>query len=236
MGQGPAILAHADAAVSLPSPHGAIQARLMPERALCLAGTLLVSDLHLGKADALHADTGLVPQPVLERLIADDLARLSRAAARAQVHHIVIAGDLLHATRGLSAKLIDLVAADRSRNPIPWIIVPGNHDKGLSRLADPWRLEIAPAELCLAPGLIVTHAPRSHPDAHVIAGHEHPALTLRRGTDAIKLPAFVLTPAFTILPAFTRFAAGGGGPWPDSARLFACGPDAVFEVPAAHAR
>lgn len=208
----------------------------MPERTLCLAGTLLVSDLHLGKADALHAETGLVPQAVLERLITDDLARLSRAAARAGAHRVVIAGDLLHATQGLSPPMLDLVAAERRANPIPWIVVPGNHDRGLAALAGAWRFDLAPAELPLAPGLLVTHTPTARPDVHVIAGHEHPAVTLRRGGDAIKLPAFVVSPAVTILPAFTRFAAGGRSPWPHAARLFACGPDAVFEVPAAHAR
>lgn len=208
----------------------------MPERTLCLAGTLLASDLHLGKADALHAETGLVPEAVLERLIIDDLARLARAAARAGAHRVVIAGDLLHATHGLSPSMLDLVAAERRANPIPWTVVPGNHDRGLANLAGPWHFEIAPADLALLPGILVTHAPTPRPHAHVIAGHEHPAVTLRRGGDAIKLPAFVISPAATILPAFTRFAAGGRSPWPDAARLFACGPDAVFEVPAAHAR
>lgn len=215
----------------------------MPERAVFWpgAGTLIIADLHLGKANTLAAGLGgVVPEAVLRGVVREDLDRLARALERSGAQRVVIVGDLLHAPIGATPELIDEVGAWRATHTQPWVVVRGNHDAKINRVAEAWRLTLAGEALDEAPFRFV-HIPPPSPAVpfYLICGHEHPAVTIgrtghqrARGHGAlVKLPAFVVSPQRLILPAMSRFTAGGLAGHDPADRLFACAPGEVFEVP-----
>ncbi len=211
-------------------------------------GTLIIADLHLGKANTLAAGLGAaVPESVLRGVVREDLARLARALERSHARRVLIVGDLLHAPIGATPELIDEVASWRELHPEPWVVVRGNHDSKINRVTDAWRLSLVGDGLDEPPFRFVHIPPPASvaatggPSPYLICGHEHPAVTLGRsrhdgqprdqGT-LIKLPAFLVGSRRLILPAMSRFTAGGSIRSSPGDRFYACSPREVFEVPA----
>ncbi|QOJ01306.1 MAG: ligase-associated DNA damage response endonuclease PdeM [Phycisphaeraceae bacterium] len=211
----------------------------MPERCADwpAESTLILADLHLGKADALAASDGApVPEHVARGVLRDDLARLARALERSGAQRVVIVGDLLHAHAGLTAPMIDDVARWRDAHPHEWVLVRGNHDGKARAVAHAWRLTLA-GERWDHAGLTFEHIPPAEPvGGFVVSGHEHPAVAFTRAGQTIKLPAFVVGPTRLILPAFSRFTGGVARACRPDDRLFACAPGEVFEAPNPWAR
>ena len=225
---------------------------MMPERAAFWprTGTLVIADLHLGKANTLAAGLGgVVPEAVLRGVVREDLARLARALERSEAQRVLIVGDLLHAPIGATPELIDEVAAWRRAHAQPWVVVRGNHDAKINRVADAWGLTLAGDGLDEPPFRFVHIPPgdQYQDGPYMICGHEHPAVTIGR-TDGkagarsgreqarghgtlIKLPAFLVGSRRLILPAMSRFTAGGTVRSGTGDRFFACGGGEVFEVP-----
>jgi DNA ligase-associated metallophosphoesterase len=184
------------------------QVWLLAERALWWPahGTLVVADLHLGKAATFRA-AGI---PIPHGSTGDDLARLDRALARTGARALVILGDLFHARVGREApRTLALLGGWRERRPhLDVLLVRGNHDVGAG---DP------PGELgvqCVnEPWDAAPFSFRHHPepaDAYVLAGHIHPAVRLGgRGGLRERLPAFVFGARIGVLPAFGSFTGGG---------------------------
>jgi DNA ligase-associated metallophosphoesterase len=201
--------------------------------------TLIVADLHLGKANALAAGVGtLVPAAVLRGVLREDLTRLGRAIARHGAERVVVVGDLLHAPAGVTTELVEEVAAWRAANPQPWVVVPGNHDKKVARIASAWGLTVVGEEMSEG-GVRFVHIPPTEARGEVvtICGHEHPAVSvgLARPGRLVKLPAFRVRSSRgagrMILPAMSRFTAGVPVVPGPGERVFACGMGEVFEVP-----
>src|SRR5512134_3710504 len=86
---------------------------LMPERAIYwpAQSTLIVSDLHIGKAAAFRA-AGV---PVPEQTTAPTLERLAAAVERTGATTILCLGDLLHAPSGRTPAALAAVADWRAR-------------------------------------------------------------------------------------------------------------------------
>ncbi|MEZ6232769.1 MAG: ligase-associated DNA damage response endonuclease PdeM [Phycisphaerales bacterium] len=207
---------------------------LMPERAVWWPRreTLIVADLHLGKSQALRAGGAAVPAGVLD----ESLARLTSAIERAGATRLLVVGDLLHAGIGLTPDLIDRVAAWRREFPGVVAVVPGNHDRSLARVRDAWGLEITDGIHVDAP-LAFVHDPATCENADALpgvgftwCGHVHPAVRIRGGGDAVKLPCFAIGPRLGLLPAFTRFAAGGGWSRASGWRTIAIAEERLIEV------
>lgn len=180
---------------------------LLPERALWLAGhnTLLVADLHWGKAAAFRAANVPVPTGTT----AADLTRLSQALQRTQASRLIVLGDLLHARHGRHADTLATIAAWRaSHADVAIDLVRGNHD---AHAGDPpTMLDITCVdELRIGP-FVGLHEPAERDDGFVLAGHVHPHVSLRaRGKQHVRLPCFVFGPRRGILPAFSSFTGGG---------------------------
>lgn len=202
--------------------------RLLPERALWwpAARTLLVADLHLGKAAAYRA----LGQPVPAGTTLENLARLDRLLETHDASALIFLGDFLHSAAAHETARMQSLAAWRARHPaLRCTLVRGNHD---DRAGDP------PASLDIAivdePHLVgpfaCCHHPQRHPTHFVLAGHLHPVCMLRGpGRDSVRLPCFVREEGRAILPAFGEFtggwqvepapgrefhAVGGGAVWP----------------------
>lgn len=202
---------------------------LLPERGVWWASkrTIVIADVHLGKSQTLRASGAVVPAGVLD----ETLGRLDRLIRRAGATRVLVVGDFLHAGVGLTPDVIDRVAAWRRGFAGRLVVVPGNHDRALARVAEAWRAEVAPSPL-VEGGVAFVHEPAEIDGAFVWAGHVHPAVTLAGGGDRVKLACFVVGARVGVLPAFTRFAAGGSRGISDpAARLVAIAEGHLVEVP-----
>ncbi len=165
---------------------------------------LIVADIHLGKAAAFRA-SGL---PVPEGHGSRDLHLLGDLVTAAGARRLVIAGDLLHAPGGITAPVEADILDFRERLPgVEIILVPGNHDRTISRHAKAWGMDIAPNH-DLGPFRIV-HKPEDAPFGQPsIAGHLHPAMRWSRpGHGSLRCRCFWWRAAENqlVLPSFGSF-------------------------------
>lgn len=177
--------------------------------------TLLLADIHLGKAQSLRSLGAPLSAGLQTALLDEPLARWAEAIRDTCAARVIVLGDLLHAPVGLTAALIDHVAAWRRAITCPISVVPGNHDRRLEHVAGAWEMAITDACIEYA-GLLLTHDPadadalqRAHA-AHLplVGGHVHPALNLPAACGPSRAPVFAFGAASLTLPAFTTFAAG----------------------------
>jgi DNA ligase-associated metallophosphoesterase len=190
----------------------------LPQRAVWWEATrtLLVADVHLGKAETL-ASLG-VPAP--DGVAAHDLARLSELVAMCGAQRVIVLGDLLHAPAGLTPELVESVRQWRQKHAtLELCLVPGNHDRKLHLVAEAWGLRVLGATHAEGGLLLVHDAADSRGDAFggctaVLSGHLHPMVVVRGKADRLRLPAFVLSRDAAgrvlgvVLPAWSVFVSG----------------------------
>jgi uncharacterized protein len=204
--------------------------KLLPGRAALLPheGTLLVADLHLGKA-ASFRHAGL---PVPEGSSSGDLVRLARLLAETAARRLLVLGDLFHASSGCTPAVLEEFAAFCCRHSgVEVVLVEGNHDRrvripselGIDRIVPsleepPWRF---------------LHEPPQERTAGWIhcCGHLHPRLSIRSPSgDRLSQRCFVEEPGLWILPAFGSFTGSSVVPIAATTRVWAAGDDAVVDV------
>jgi uncharacterized protein len=185
---------------------------LLPGRAAFLPATrtLLVADLHLGKAATFRKAGIPVPEGSAQR----DLARLERLVVETDATRLLILGDLFHAAGGCTPDVFAEFASLRQRIAgTAVLLVVGNHDRRIGRL---------PADLgidsCLRtldePPFHFVHEPATELDqpgrtAFTIGGHLHPTVSIRGpGGDRIADRCFVAEDSLLVLPAFGSFTGG----------------------------
>lgn len=205
---------------------------LLPGRAAMLpeSKTLLVADLHLGKA-ATFRRSGL---PVPEGSSRADLARLAGLVATTAARRLVILGDLFHATRGCTpAVFAEFASFRRSLTGVQVVLVSGNHDRGVVLPAD-LGIDERVERLQEPPWLLVhdpARAKRPDEPMTVIAGHLHPRLAIRSPSgDRLSDRCFVADRGRLVLPAFGSFTGSAAVAWEPGMRLWAAGEEAVVEV------
>jgi len=200
---------------------GAAALTLLPEGAMwwAAAGLLVVSDLHLGKAERMARRTGALVPPYES---AETLARLEALTTRLGPAHVLCLGDSfddLHAARGLApeirARLATLMAGRR------WTWVLGNHDPGPVEMGG-----ACVAELRLG-GLVLRHAAAPGETRPEVSGHYHPKAGLR----GLRRPAFVTDGRRLILPAFGTYTGGLDAADPAIAGLMGHGARAILTGP-----
>lgn len=204
---------------------------LLPERAAwhAMSRTLFIADLHLGKSATFRARGLPVPSGTTQENL-DRLAVLVRDHAAARV---VFLGDLLHSTHAQRAAAIAPLHAWCAAHPaLRCVLVRGNHD---SHAGDPppslgFEIVDEPWPVAGASGLLACHHPQRAVNGTVLAGHWHPAVTLRGpARDRQRLACFCLVEKTLVLPAFgaftgssphappvgsTCYPVGGGRVWP----------------------
>lgn len=181
---------------------------MLPQRALWLPDhdTVLVADLHWGKAAAFRA----AHVPVPTGTTSSDLSRLSVVLESTGARRLVVLGDLLHARSGRHHETLDVIAQWRARHKaVHMLLIRGNHD--LHAGDPPPELNIVCTSTPWRDGPFVgVHEPEPHDTGYVLAGHLHPNVTLRgRGRTSTRLPAFAFGPSVGVLPAFSSFTGGG---------------------------
>jgi DNA ligase-associated metallophosphoesterase len=202
---------------------------LLPERALLwpAASTVLVADVHIGKAATLRAAAYAIPGGTTS----GDLDRLGAAIERSGARRLVVLGDLLHARAGRAPQTLAVVSAWRARfAELEVVLVRGNHDRGAGDPPPEWRFHCVDAPHAQPPFLLAHH-PQATPGGYVLAGHVHPSVRLLgSGRQSLKLPCFVFGAQVGILPAFGGFT--GTAPVVPGAgdRVFVIAEDEVIEV------
>ncbi len=161
---------------------------------------LVVSDLHLEKG-AAFARRGqmLPPYDTLSTL------RLLEAALTRHDPRVVISlGDNFHDRQGSALmppvfrEMIGAMARGRE-----WIWINGNHDPDGAFGLPGQSLD----ELCLN-GLTFRHEPKAGASAGEVAGHLHPAATVRRREKSVRRPCFATDGTRLIMPAFGVLTGG----------------------------
>jgi DNA ligase-associated metallophosphoesterase len=223
-----------DIAPSPPFAGHAADILLLPGRAAFLpaTATLLVSDLHLGKA-ATFRSAGI---PVPEGSAQSDLARLERLVRGTAARRLIVLGDLFHARSGCTAEVFAEFAATRARIPrTDVILIAGNHDRAIGTI--PASLGI---DSCMRtydePPFHFVHEPSTglpEPDrsCFTVAGHLHPTLSITApGGDRIAGRCFVAENDLLVLPAFGSFTGGHRVAVTATSRLWIARDDGVADV------
>jgi len=164
-------------------------------------GTLLLADLHLGKARHFRRAGIPVPQGVADAT----WDRLLSLLVDLQPRRVLFLGDLFHSDYNREwEELGDLTA---QFGDVRFELVRGNHD--LLPGADHERVGIRfhPGALREGPFLFSHHPVAELPSGcYNLAGHVHPAVRLRGGArQRLKLPCFYFGERQALLPAFGQF-------------------------------
>lgn len=183
-------------------PWGPEQLRLLPQRAVWLEGsrTLLLADLHLGKAETFQAHG--IPLP--SDGDAGTLNTLLTLATRWRPIQVLVLGDLIHSRLGLTGELRQKLRALPELLGAPLRLVGGNHERGS------W-IEALPAEPSLALGALwLSHGPENQPGRLNVCGHRHPVAVVGAGADRLRLPCFAYDPQAErlTLPSFGELTGG----------------------------
>lgn len=191
--------------------------------------TLVVADVHLGKAAAFRAGGIAVP----DGDDGHDLARLAGLVAKHDAGRLVVAGDLFHAPSGIGPELLELVADFAERIGIPWVLTVGNHDAKLRRY--PEGIVAVPWVDLVDGGPRVVHDPAdARGDRFHLAGHLHPVIRLRDGRrSSLRLPCFWQCDGVLVMPAFGSFTGGAIINPAEGDRVFSALRDQIVEIPPA---
>ena len=215
--------------------HPDADVRLLPGRAALVAATrtLLLADLHLGKAATFRRHGIPVPEGSAER----DLDRLARLVADVGAKRVIVVGDLLHAAAGCTPGVIGQFRAFRDGCPATaFLLVLGNHDVAARKHAEALGLDGCVDAIDEAPLRFVhsaAHAREPLPEGIglVVAGHVHPRVVLSAaGGDRLAERCFHLDGGVLTLPAFGSFTGGQSMPGSANARAWIARDDGVVEV------
>ena len=205
----------------------------LAERALHWSArrTIILSDLHVGKAAVFRARGVPIPTGVTSK----DLARLSAIIDRTAAERVLILGDFLHAKESHDAT--SHVEQWRERHPhVSVEIVPGNHDKHIGSLDPALKFTLLPA-VHVEMGIAFLHDPGEAHDLPVMAGHLHPCARLADfDGSGVSVPCFLIEERLAILPAFGSFNGGCRVQPTSERRLLAAAAGRVVEIPAPPAK
>ena len=182
---------------------------LLPQKAIFwpAQATLLVADVHLGKAGHFRK-AGI---PISGRVHRQDLAVLSQLAQQYRAKRLLVLGDLFHAQHNAEWETFAQWCNDQA--PLKVELVLGNHDILPAALWQASQIRCHRAPYAEG-GLQFTHYPAESPADILegrfnLCGHLHPQAILRgRGGQRLRLPCFYWQQRQGILPAFGEFTGG----------------------------
>lgn len=188
--------------------------------------TLIVSDIHIGKAATLRKAGIAVPEGSME----EDLASLAKLIHKNKARHCIIVGDLIHSSRGLSECVKTALHTWLSELKCEVHLVFGNHDKPLIKnMPAEWNLHTYKEKLVMDPFLFC-HLPTLSENHFVWSGHIHPKIVLSDGLDNLKLKCFFMTTNQCILPAFSTVVGGHLVTKDKDSRIFVTTGSEIIEV------
>lgn len=161
--------------------------------------TLILSDLHLGKAAHFRKHGIPIPSDIASR----DLQRLAALIDHYRAENILVVGDLIHA--GINQEVLLLAAFKQKYADLNFHLVPGNHDRKVEKLAEQVDLIYHGGKFELEQ-ISFVHEPTIDPSAFTISGHIHPGVSIKLPPNKhLRLPCFWVSVQQIILPAFSKF-------------------------------
>lgn len=161
---------------------------------------LLVTDLHLGKANHFRRSGIPVPNAINSK----NLETLVQLVNSHKPERVIFLGDLFHSTYNEEWEALGQVV--RHFADVQFQLVRGNHDVMSELQYKRCRLEVF--EMLQLGPFLFTHEPMDTipENQYNISGHIHPGVKLRgKGRQSIVLPCFYFGKNQAILPAFGAF-------------------------------
>lgn len=199
---------------------------LCPSGAILLSdGTLVVADLHLGKASAFQAKGLAIPEGDSEA----DLKRLKEICTWHEATRLVINGDLFHSPAGLTPHIEQLLEAFINDMRIPVELTLGNHERKIPRIP-PY---LSPEEAASYAGFHIVHDPADAPKkGPSVTAHWHPVVRIADGKrTSLRLPCFLVRKNMVVIPSFGSFTGGQVIDPEEGDRFFVFPGEDVVEVP-----
>lgn len=179
----------------------------LPQRALYWPRqqTLVVADLHFGKAETFRSAAIPLPPGTPE----ETLHRLDAALQVTQARRLLVLGDFWHARVGQQPEVMALLEAWRMRHGALAIdVVLGNHDRRVQAFPTDWKITVHDQDWSEGP-FRWSHFAHEESAVFTWGGHEHPVIKLSgRGRQSLRLPCFWIRETAGILPAFGSFTGG----------------------------
>lgn len=180
--------------------------QLLPGRAAYWpdAATLIVADVHLGKAQVLRHHGIPVPRGSTR----ENLDRLDALIADTRCRRLLVLGDLVHAPGHVDLPWRRRLANwRRDHAGLSMTVIAGNHDRGqdLSALGfDPFMTPLREDPFVFA------HAPGTAIEDGLLrlCGHIHPAIVRSDHAGRLRIPVFWRQPHQLVLPAFGALTGG----------------------------
>jgi DNA ligase-associated metallophosphoesterase len=187
--------------------------------------TLFVADTHFGKSGVFRRQGLNVPSGTTDA----DLARLERAIAETGARRLIVLGDFVHAPPAGDEPWLARFADWRARHAALEIVVTrGNHDR-VQTLPGDLDIDWQPRARLESP-FVCQHEPGADARGPVLAGHVHPVVRLRAGSESLRLPVFWRHADGLMLPAFCSFSGGGRIEPAADDRVFVIGEGNVVEA------
>lgn len=179
------------------------------DRAIYVPGqqALLLSDLHLGKAETFQ----LAGIPIAQQVNDETLEELRSHLAQWQPQRVFILGDLFHSRQGLVPELAAVWSQLLAEAEARFTLIVGNHDR--AALGDPFDMDYSTQPVPLGQ-LVLSHEPVDPTtltrDQLNICGHIHPVVELKGMVDSLRLPCFYYERPSQrlIMRAFGAFTGG----------------------------
>ncbi len=187
--------------------------------------TLILSDLHLGKAAHFRKHGIALPKQIAER----DIERLAKLITHYSVKQVVITGDLVHA--GVNKEVELFVSLTLQFPDTAFILVKGNHDRFMDKKLDTIGLHAIYSSWNIGPIYFTHQYTHELSDKLTISGHLHPGVSVQLPTKRyLRCPCYVVTEKQIILPAFSLFTGLDTWSIPENTICYAFFEDGFFQV------
>lgn len=161
--------------------------------------TLILADLHLGKATHFRKNGIAVPAAIEN----ENYARLSTLLLNNDITRVLILGDLFHSDFNEQWNIFLFFI--KKFPAISFDLVKGNHDilEEVKYTSENLKIYLKSYE---SEGFLFTHEPQEDKILYNICGHIHPGVKIKgSGKQVLRLPCFYFNQKSGILPAFGAF-------------------------------
>lgn len=201
---------------------------LLPEKAIYWKEqeTVLIADLHLGKASHFRKAGIAVPH----KAEVNNIMKLGKVIREWNPRSVVFLGDLFHSYHNRMweefGKFLEM------HNGIDYQLVLGNHDIMTEEEYDKFNIKLLQEPVTFEP-FTISHYPLEEvsEQEYNLAGHIHPSVRMfGRANQSLRLPCFYFTENQGVLPAFGSFTGMFKMNPKKGDRVFVIADDEVLEV------
>ena len=162
--------------------------------------TLILSDLHLGKAAHFRKAGLAIPSTVSK----NDLLRLENLLQKYQPKTLLINGDMFHSD--YNTEIDEFAKWKENFGEINFLLVKGNHDKQKKEVYTDLAIDVREPTFNSTNFCFIHDAAECSSELYSIGGHIHPGISIVSKTkQRLKFPCFYFSENYAILPAFSVF-------------------------------